>query len=625
MPYRLPVSLLTALAVAIGLLGSTAPPVAAAAPKVAIIVGPVGDITDTYRSMANRVATAASAAGATVVKAYSPNATWAQVKTAVSGANIIVYFGHGNGFPNPYGSNELTDRSNGWGLNTTTTTGDRDSWSDGTLVYCGERALLGTLTSSDDAARTKWCGGTANDGIAPAPNFTMVYAQAHYAPGFGERYVKTDPLPTLTEAQQRVRHYSTPILRLGGTYLATAYGDADAIVTRVLTQPTTPFADIFAAGGGWSPSTATSMAHAEIPGSQVWVQRTTIADFHFGQPDYWYAFAGNPARTPAGGTATPGTATPPTTPPSGGTAVTVQRLAGVDRYATAAAVSAANYSPGVPVAYVATGSNFPDALAAGAAAVRKGGPVLLVIASNIPAATAAELDRLNPAEIRVVGGSSIVADSVASSLGRYATTGRVTRLAGANRYATAAAISRDAFAPGVAVAYVATGTNFPDALAGVAAAGSGGGPVLLTNPNELPAETAAELARLDPARIVVLGGTGVISDSVAASLRGFATSGTVERLSGANRYATAVDVSASTFADASVVFVATGANFPDALGGGPVAGSLPGPLLLVPGTSVPSDVAAELRRLGPGRVVILGGTSVVSSGVESQIRSLLGG
>ena len=77
-------------------------PVAAVAPKVAIIVGPVGGMTDGYRKSANRVANAAIAAGATVVKAYSPRATWAKVRAAVAGANIVVYFGHGIGTPNPY-------------------------------------------------------------------------------------------------------------------------------------------------------------------------------------------------------------------------------------------------------------------------------------------------------------------------------------------------------------------------------------------------------------------------------------------------------------------------------------------------------------------------------------------
>jgi putative cell wall-binding protein len=85
-----------------------------------------------------------------------------------------------------------------------------------------------------------------------------------------------------------------------------------------------------------------------------------------------------------------------------------------------------------------------------------------------------------------------------------------------------------------------------------------------------------------------------------------------------------VDVSSSTFGSSQVAFIATGTNFPDALGGGPVAGSIPGPLLLVPGTSVPSDVASELRRLAPERVVILGGTSVVSASVQAQIETLLG-
>ncbi len=620
MPYRLRISVVTALFAAVSLLVPAASPVAAAGEKVAIIVGPVGDLTDSYRSKANKVADVATAAGATVVKAYSPNATWANVKTAVNDADVIVYFGHGNGYPNPYGSNELTDRSNGWGLNTKTTNGDKDSWSAGTLVYCGERALLGTLTSADDTARKTYCGGTRNDGITPAPNFTMIYAQAHYAPGFGERYTASTPLTTRYQAQQRVRHYSTPILKLGGTYIATAYSDADQIVSRVLTQPNRAYADIFADGKGWSPSTAVSMAHPDVSGAQVWVQRTVISGLHFGDPDYWYAFAGRPTRTPDGGTAAATTPTPPTSLPT----ADIVRLAGADRFATAAAVSRASFSPGMPVAYVAIGGNFPDALAAGAAAVRRGGPVLLVNGSSIPGATATELSRLDPARIVVVGGTSIISASVVNQLTAYATTGDVRRIAGANRYATAAAISRDTFAAGVPVAYVATGMNFPDALAGVAAAGSGGGPVLLTTPNQLPAETAGELARLRPGRIVVLGGTGVISSSVASALAGHATSGNVERLSGDNRYATAVDVSRETFANSEVVFVATGANFPDALGGGPVAGSVPGPLLLVPGSTIPASVAAELQRLGPDRVVILGGTSVVSGSVEAQIGALLG-
>ena len=86
----------------------------------------------------------------------SPAATWANVKAAVDGANIVVYFGHGNGYPNPYTTVEYTDRVNGWGLNRTTSGGDGD---DGysTMAYCGEKALMGTITSTDGATQRTYC------------------------------------------------------------------------------------------------------------------------------------------------------------------------------------------------------------------------------------------------------------------------------------------------------------------------------------------------------------------------------------------------------------------------------------------------------------------------------------
>ena len=218
----------------------------------------------------------------------------------MNGANIIVYFGHGNGFPNPYASTENLDRVNGWGLNRTTTNGDADAWTS-TLAYCGERVLLGNLTSADDSVRQNYCGGTANDGITPAPGFTMVYAQAHYAPGFGERYQQSDPEPTLAEGQQRVRNYSYPVLRLGARgYFATAYGDADDIVRRVLTQPSSTYGDIFRAGEGYAPAALkvdAASRHRRRRG--LGPEDVAGLDMHFGDPDYWYAFAGDPTQTAA--------------------------------------------------------------------------------------------------------------------------------------------------------------------------------------------------------------------------------------------------------------------------------------------------------------------------------------
>ena len=301
----------------------------------------------------------------------------------------------------------------------------------------------------------------------------------------------------------------------------------------------------------------------------------------------------------------------------------ITRLAGADRYVTAAAISAASYPAGVPVAYVATGADYPDALAAGPMATRAGGPVLLVTANSVPAATVQELQRLRPARIVVLGGSGVVSDGVVAALGSYAGAGGVDRLAGADRYATAAAVSAATFAADAPVAYVSTGTAFPDALTGGVAAGRGGGPLLLVQPNRLPAVTAAELSRLRPVRIVVLGGIGAVSDGVLAALQPYASGGTVTRLAGIDRYETAIAISrATTPGPVSTVYVATGRAFADGLAGSPPAASAGVPLVIVNPAGLSPSVAAELRRLNPSRIVVLGGPGAVPDAVVAQIDAL---
>jgi putative cell wall-binding protein len=304
------------------------------------------------------------------------------------------------------------------------------------------------------------------------------------------------------------------------------------------------------------------------------------------------------------------------------TGVAIARHAGADRYSSAAALSAASFAPGVPVVYVSTGAKFPDALAAGPAAAKLGGPVLLVETNRIPSATATELRRLRPGRIIVAGGPSVVSSAVLSGLRSYA--GSVLRQAGNDRFSTAAAVSAATFAPRVPVVYLATGLNFPDALAGGPASGMHGGPVLLVETHAIPGATARELQRLKPARIVVAGGASAVSSAVLSALRGYAT--TVSRQSGTDRYATAVAISVANHkaGAAGVVYIATARTFPDALAAAPVAGRDRGPVLLVSSTSLPDSVAAELRRLSPNRVVIVGGASTISDAVVRAIRTAVG-
>jgi hypothetical protein len=284
-----------AIAIVVALLWSVVAiaPAAAAGPKVVIIVGPTGALTDGYRTTGNQIARAAEAAGAEVVKVYSPRATWKRVQAAVEGANVIVYLGHGNGFPSPYSGTENTDRVNGWGLNRTTKNGDSDNWAT-TLVYCGEKALLGTLTASDGAAQRKYCAG----GLNPAPGFVMIYHRACYAPGAGEPWMSPS---TESQARQRATNYSYPVLAMGaGAYFATdMWQGGSQLVDLVLRNPDVPFGDIARSANGFDADAQRHFAHPDVPGAELWLQRTN----DLGHQDYWFAYAGDPSRTPAGGTA----------------------------------------------------------------------------------------------------------------------------------------------------------------------------------------------------------------------------------------------------------------------------------------------------------------------------------
>ncbi|PRY68882.1 carboxypeptidase family protein [Glaciihabitans tibetensis] len=298
------------------------------------------------------------------------------------------------------------------------------------------------------------------------------------------------------------------------------------------------------------------------------------------------------------------------------------RLQGADRFEASAAISAKNFEPGIDVAYVASGVNFPDALSGAPVAARAGAPILLVTAGDIPASIKAELERLRPGKIVVLGGVNSVSAAVKTQLGSY-TVGDVTRLAGADRFAASAAISAESFEVGVETAYVASGLNFPDALAGAPVAAKDGSPILLVTPGSIPASIATELQRLQPKRIVVLGGVNSVSDAVKAQLDAYST-GTVTRLAGADRFSAAADISAKNFAEnVPVAYITSGMNFPDALSSAPVAGRDAAPILLVAPNSIPSSVATELTRLKAARIVILGGANSVTPAVEAQLEQYL--
>ncbi|MHB1017632.1 MAG: cell wall-binding repeat-containing protein [Coriobacteriia bacterium] len=306
------------------------------------------------------------------------------------------------------------------------------------------------------------------------------------------------------------------------------------------------------------------------------------------------------------------------------------RSQGINRYGTAAATSEAYFKSADNVV-LCNGRNFPDALSAAPLAKALDAPLLLTEATVLPPETAAEIARLGPSKIWVVGGSSVVSSAVFNQL---LATYDMERVSGANRYETSAAVARKLetiLGPSaVSRAFFANGENYPDALAVGPVAGAANGPVMLVLTDSVPASIADAVDDLDITIGYVVGGTSVVSPTADTALRSLITAnggiGTItERWAGADRYATAAVVAQKgldyRWVDLDTVGFAIGTNFPDALGSGAALGSYGSVLLLTHGTvlSPPTAAFLDAHPYQIGRVNAFGGADVLSSTVYNAI------
>jgi putative cell wall-binding protein/chitodextrinase len=196
----------------------------------------------------------------------------------------------------------------------------------------------------------------------------------------------------------------------------------------------------------------------------------------------------------------------------------VERVAGEDRFATAAGI-AQRLNTDVDRVLVAEGvSGWPDALAAASLSAYAEWPILLVTRDGVPEATAEAINRLEPDEALVIGGPAAVSDEAMDALGIDAR-----RVAGANRFATADAVRDEALAAGMSETrlWLATGHNFPDALAGGPGAAARGAPLLLVDTDDLASSdpVATTLAEAPLTLVTLLGGEAAISSEVEQQVR----------------------------------------------------------------------------------------------------------
>ena len=203
-----------ALFLVVGALAGSAKPAAASTtttaqhrPKVVFVVGATGATTSQYRSIARSLAKKARRYGAKVTEVFSPDATWSRVRRATRGADLLVYLGHGNGWPSPYAPFQ-TKTKDGMGLNRNA------SGSDYNTDYYGEGAL--------------------DKGIHLAANSIVLLLHLCYASGNPEW---GGPNPPLSIAEARVDNYGAGFLRTGAkAVIAEGLGSGDYLLKGLFTS-----------------------------------------------------------------------------------------------------------------------------------------------------------------------------------------------------------------------------------------------------------------------------------------------------------------------------------------------------------------------------------------------------
>lgn len=259
---------------------------------------------------------------------------------------------------------------------------------------------------------------------------------------------------------------------------------------------------------------------------------------------------------------------------------------------------------------VASGENFPDALTGCYLAGNAGAPMLMVSGSTENLVVSYIRNNLESGgKVYILGGTGAVSESFELALASIGITPK--RLAGKSRYDTNLQILNNAGAEQPTELLVCAGYNFADALSSSAV----NMPMMIVG-DSLTANQQKHLASAKYKKIHVIGGDGAVSNGVANELKKY---GTVDRISGADRYQTSTAVAKKFFTTKpSVAAITSGMNFPDGIAGGPLAMANKAPMLLV--SDAYSGIASSYYKTycNKGPLLVLGGTGVVSDSIVKK-------
>lgn len=292
-----------------------------------------------------------------------------------------------------------------------------------------------------------------------------------------------------------------------------------------------------------------------------------------------------------------------------------ERLWGDNRYKTAVAISKSGWQKSDNVILV-NGNNFPDALVGSSFAYLKDAPILITSSNKLDSNASSEIERLEVKNVYILGNNQSVSTDIENDLKQKY---NVIRIGGTEVFDTAVKVGEEIRKiKQFDTVVIASQGNFPDALAIAPFSAMKTMPILFSDKQSLRNDTMMALQEWGTKNVVIVGGTGVISDAIDSKLKSLGI--TVTRLAGQDRYDTALEI-IKHFKPAEGyknISIATGESYPDALTGAVLAAKNNTPLVLVGKNSVKVNVSMYINNNTIDKACIFGGIGVVSEKVVGR-------
>ncbi|MBU8658511.1 SpoIID/LytB domain-containing protein [Bacillus pumilus] len=282
---------------------------------------------------------------------------------------------------------------------------------------------------------------------------------------------------------------------------------------------------------------------------------------------------------------------------------TVQRYAGKTLYDTANLIASNAWKKPATIVVVNKDA-FSDAISVAPLAYKLNAPILYTEKSVLTKATESQIKKMNPDNILIIGGTSVISTKTETALKKY---GKIKRISGATRYDVSKNIAKEMGTYSQAI--VVTGRVFADGAAIAPYAARNGYPILLTPKSKLPNYSL-------PKKVMIIGGENAVGKSVEKQIK---KTSSVTRIDGMTRYDVAANIVKKLNMGAKKIYLARGSSFSDAIPLSLIAAKNNSPMVLIKKDDITTPVKNILKEKGTYSFHIAGGKGAVTEKVQKKL------